>query len=67
MGNVLQQIEQTWGWGRAGGRRKDSEQVVLDRWDQSAGDSEKCQHPHEPVMTHTGREEDEAFGTTGKF
>ena len=47
--------------------QKDSEQVVLDRWDQSAGDGEKCQHPQEPVMTHTGREEDEAFGTTGKF
>lgn len=65
--DVLQQTEQTQGWGRAGRRQKDSEQVVLDRWDQSAGDGEKRQHPHEPVMTHPGREGDEAFGTIGTF
>ena len=47
------------GWGRAGRRQEDSEQLVSDGWDQSGGDGEKCQ----PVMTHPGREGDEAFGT----
>lgn len=34
--------------------------MVLDRWDQSAGDGDG-QHPHKPAMTDIGREEDGAW------